>query len=76
MFGLFRKKFDLEELIAGSVEGLQMATDAHRRIWHLGDEESWDVDQDEGQIYFSFADGTTASAPVQIVGTFNASAPH
>ena len=72
MFGLFRKKFDLEELIAGSVEGLHMSTDAHRRIWHLGDEESWDVDQDEGQIYFSFADGTTASAPVQIVGTFNA----
>jgi hypothetical protein len=72
MFGLFKKKFDLEAFIAGSVEGLQMVTDAHRGTWHLGEEKSWDVDQDIGEIRFLFADGTVASSPVQIVGTFNA----
>jgi len=72
MFGLFKKKLDIEEFIAGSVEGLKMTTDAHSGTWHLGEEKTWDVDQDNGQIIFSFADGTVASSPVQIIGTFNA----
>jgi hypothetical protein len=72
MFGLFKKKFDIEAFIAGSVEGLKMTTDAHKATWHLGEEKSWNVDQDTGQIVFAFANGTTASSPVQIVGTFNA----
>jgi hypothetical protein len=72
MFGLFKKKVDVKAFIAGSVEGLKMTTDAHKATWHLGEEESWDVDQDRGKIVFAFADGTIASSPVQIVGTFNA----
>jgi len=71
MFGLFKKIFDIEAFIAGSVEGLKMTTDAHRGTWHLGEEKSWNVDQDNGQIVFSFANGTTASSPVQIIGTLN-----
>ncbi|MBI2307905.1 MAG: hypothetical protein HYU78_11450 [Rhodocyclales bacterium] len=71
MFGLFKKKFDIEAFIAGSVEGLKMTTDAHRGTWHFGEEKSWDVDQDNGHIIFTFANGTVASSPVQIVGTYN-----
>ncbi len=73
MLGLFKKKFDLEKLVAGSVEGLQIATAAHSNTWHLGEEESWDIDQDDGLIVFTFSDGTVAKAPVQIIGTFNSS---
>lgn len=72
MFGLFKKKFDLEGYIAASVEGLRMVTAAHQSTWHLGEEQSWNVDQDQGLLIFTFANGTTASAPVQIVGTYNA----
>jgi hypothetical protein len=72
VFGLFKKKMNVEEFISGSVEGLRMTTDAHRATWHLGEEKSWDVDQDNGYIIFSFEDGTIAKAPVQIIGTFNA----
>jgi hypothetical protein len=63
---------DIDAFIAGSVEGLRLATEAHQGTWRLGEEESWNVDQDTGQIVFEFSDGTVASAPVQIVGTFNA----
>ena len=49
-----------------------MTTDAHRGTWHLGEEETWDVDQDSGNIIFTFANGTIASSPVQIIGTYNA----
>jgi hypothetical protein len=72
MFGLFKKKMNIEEFIAGSLEGLGMATGAHNRIWRFGEESSWDVDQDNGQIIFSFADGSIVSSPVQMIGTFNA----
>lgn len=71
MFGLFKKKFDIEGFISGSLEGLQMTTAAHNGTWHFGEEKSWNVDQDTGQIVFSFADGVIASAQAQIVGTFN-----
>lgn len=71
MFSLFRRKFDVEAYVAASVEGLQLATDAHRGIWHLGEEESWNVDQERGELVLAFTDGSTASAPVQIVGTLS-----
>jgi hypothetical protein len=72
MVGLFKKKFDIEAFISGSVEALRLATEAHAKTWHFGEEHSWDVNQDEGQIVFSFDEGIIATAPVQIIGTFNA----
>lgn len=73
MLKLFRKKFDLEGYIAASVEGLRIATAAHSQVWHFGQEGRWDVDQDRGTIILRFADGVTATAPVQIVGTYDSS---
>ena len=73
MLKLFKKKkkFDIEAFIAGSVEGMHLVTETHRKVWRLGQEKSWSVDEKMGKIIFSFADGVAASAPVQIVGTFH-----
>jgi hypothetical protein len=72
MLKLFKKKkFDIEALIASSVEGLQLVTKAHQQAWRLGQEQSWKVDEDAGRIAFGFSDGVVVSAAVQIVGTFD-----
>jgi hypothetical protein len=70
MFGFGKKKIDLEEYIAGSLEGLRMATSAHANTWHFGSEKYWNVDQETGNIVFTFED-MVATAPVQIIGTYN-----
>jgi hypothetical protein len=57
--------------IEQSIEGLRAQTSAHSATWHLGNESEWSADLDSGRISFLFADGTTATADVQIVGTFN-----
>jgi hypothetical protein len=58
-----------DTLIAQSMEELRLKTQAHNATWHLG-EADWSVDQDQGQIVFEHK-GITATAPVQIVGTFD-----
>ena len=68
-----KKKLDIEAFIADSFKGLQLVTEEHRNRWQLGQEKAWAVDETSGKIRFSFADGTVASAPVQVVGTFNLS---
>jgi outer membrane protein assembly factor BamB len=60
---------DFETLVAQSIEELRLKTQAHDAMWHLG-EADWSVDQDQGQIVFRH-DAITATAPVQIIGTFN-----
>jgi hypothetical protein len=60
-----------EFFVQQSVEGLKALTAAHSASWHFGEEKSWSVDQDQGLIQFVFADGIVATAPVQIVGTYN-----
>jgi hypothetical protein len=57
--------------IKQSLEGLRTQTSAHAATWHLGEEANWAADQDTGRIQFTFADGTTAEAELQIVGTYN-----
>jgi hypothetical protein len=52
------------------MEELRLKTATHDRIWHLS-QANWAVDQDAGKIVFTMPDGTTATAPVQIVGTYN-----
>lgn len=61
----------VELFVRQSVEGLKTQTSAHSATWHLGEEKSWSVDQDQGLIRFVFANGVVATAPVQIVGTYN-----
>lgn len=70
MLGIFKKKkLDIEALIAGSLESLQLMNAEHRKNWNLGREQSWKVDENDGRIVFTFADGSEVSAPVQVIGT-------
>jgi hypothetical protein len=62
---------DARSFIQQSVAGLQAQQSANDGTWKMREASKWDIDQDNGLIVFSFADGKTASAPVQIVGTFN-----
>ncbi|WP_255754964.1 DUF6882 domain-containing protein [Massilia sp. erpn] len=59
------------QFIEQSREGLAQQTAAHSATWHFGSEENWSVDLDAGIIQFDFADGTQASAAMQVVGTYN-----
>jgi hypothetical protein len=66
-----KDEMDPKQFIAASVSGLQAQTSAHSATWHLGEEETWKADQDTREITFTFANGTTARAEFQIVGTYN-----
>lgn len=61
---------DFEALVEHSLEHLRYQTAAHNELWQLG-ECSWSVDQDEGTLVFTRPDGTIATCPVQIIGTYN-----
>lgn len=65
-----KKKIDVEAFIADSYKSLQLVTEEHRKTWQLGQEKAWAVDEDSGKISFSFSNGTVASAPTQVVGTY------
>lgn len=52
-------------------EGLAQQTAAHGATWHLGKEAHWSADLDAGNLVFDFADGTAATAAIQVVGTYN-----
>jgi hypothetical protein len=72
MFSRFKKRNDIESFITDSIVEVHSMTGAHNGNWRLGEEQSWSIDLDNGHILFSFADGTQAVAPIQIVGTFDA----
>lgn len=59
------------DAFARAVEELKLKTAAHQATWHLGEEGNWSVDQDEGKLVFTFKNGVMATAPVQIIGSFN-----
>jgi len=59
------------EYLEAAREGLAVQTAAHRSAWHFGEEETWAADLDAGVIVFSFSGGTTATAQIQVVGTYN-----
>lgn len=62
---------DAQAYVQQSVAGLQAQLAASDGLWRLSEAANWSVDQDQGQITFSFADGKRARAPVQIIGTYN-----
>jgi hypothetical protein len=53
-----------------SMEDLQLKTGAHDAAWSIG-KSSWSVDQAAGTIVFTTPTGMTATAPVQMIGTYN-----
>jgi hypothetical protein len=61
---------EFQKLLAASVAELQAKNEAHK-VWGLGSFDRWDIDQEVGDLVFSNADGTTAVAPAQIIGSFS-----
>jgi hypothetical protein len=65
------ENFDFQKYLDASLDGLKLQTETHQRIWGIGESDRWNVDQDEGLIWWTFSDGKVASASVQIIGTYN-----
>jgi hypothetical protein len=61
---------EFAQLLAQSMEELRLKTTAHDGSWHIGDA-AWAVDQGERTIVFTTPQGIVATAPVQIIGSFN-----
>ncbi len=60
----------LMQFVERAVQELQEKTAAIDALLRF-EECDWEVDQEEGTITFAREDGMHASAPVQIIGTFN-----
>ena len=58
-------------LVEASHIHLAALTQAHQGGWHFGEHQQWNVDQQEGILRLTFADGVLAELPAQIVGSFN-----
>lgn len=71
MVKLFHREKNLDAFIAASVNEAQIANMLHSTHWRLGDEKSWHLDQNNGQLLLTFDDGTFALAPAQIIGTYH-----
>ncbi len=62
---------DPKQFIVTALAELEQQTAAHQEIWHLGAEQQWAANLDTGTLALTFADGTVATAPIQIVGTYD-----
>jgi hypothetical protein len=60
-----------EQFVAKARAGLEQQTAAHALTWGLGSSERWNADLDTGTITFTFKDGKTMVAPIQVIGTYN-----
>ena len=65
------EKSDLATLVVQGEDMITQLAEAHMS-WGLGSAQRWGLDQTTGIIAFSFADGRTAAAPAQIIGSYNA----
>jgi len=62
---------DFPTLQKVAIQELELKTDAHRAVWGLDRIQRWNLSQDSGELVFSLAGGMKATAPAQIIGTFN-----
>jgi hypothetical protein len=60
----------LQTQVEKAMNGLKALTAAHDGMWQIG-QAAWSVNQDEGTIKFDSPKGIRATAPVQIVGSYN-----
>jgi hypothetical protein len=61
---------EFQHWVNSAVDELRLKTIAHT-VWGLDKVDHWDLDQGEGVLRFSGADGTIAEANAQIVGTWD-----
>ena len=66
-----RIKWQNQDFIDGAYEGLQIQTEGHKKTWKLGQENQWNVDMNEGKLWFDFSDDKKVSTDIQIIGTYN-----
>lgn len=62
---------DPAAIMTRAQDELDAKTRIHAKHWGLGSTERWDVDFDEGLIWFTQPDGRIISAPVQVIGTYD-----
>ncbi len=61
---------ELQPQIERAMGGLQAQTTAHDGLWQIS-QAAWSVDQGEGTITFTSPKGLIATAPVQIIGSYD-----
>lgn len=61
---------ELRTEIDRAMAGLEALTAAHEGLWQIG-RAAWSVDQDAGTITFNSPKGMVATAPVQIIGSYD-----
>lgn len=57
-------------VLEGSMESLKFLMANHQATWHIDQADRWDVNQDVGDLVFTFPDGIV-KAPAQIIGSFD-----
>ena len=59
-----------DQLVKTSTAELQLKQQANQ-VWGVDKFDRWDLDQKAGTLVFSRSDGTRATCPAQIIGSFN-----
>jgi hypothetical protein len=74
MFGKAKpvKPIDLKATFTRCMEELELKQQANCDAWGLDAAERWDADLDTGEIAFTFLTGLIVTAPVQIIGSYDA----
>jgi hypothetical protein len=74
LFGLFgcgkNSKDTYEHLLQKAMNDLQAKQSAHQALWGLGTADRWDINQDDGNLVFTFTN-KVVTCPAQIIGSFN-----
>jgi hypothetical protein len=60
----------LKTLTEKAMYDLQAKTVAHQTVWGLGKSDRWELNQDNGNLIFTFPD-KTVTCEAQIIGSFN-----
>lgn len=69
---MFGGKEDPDLILERSLNDLAAKQEAHTALWGFGSATDWAVDLEIGEIRFNTPKGWVVTAPVQVVGTYNA----
>jgi hypothetical protein len=68
--GQEREPPEFTAVLEASMENLKFLTANHQAIWHIDQADRWDLNQDIGDLVFTFPHGVV-KAPAQIIGSFD-----